>query len=402
VRIVGVLSDRTVESETVDGVEVRRVPIAPLDSRIVRDMKRFAGSEKAPSDRLMTTGAAPVEVGSPKPAQLSLKGRLRQAWAPFHEELVTRDFAARALEAVADRPGTVWHAHDLNAWAAAAAAQAKWGGKLVFDAHEFYSEKNFYRKPSRVELAKIRKEERDACRAADCVITVSESIADELQKRYAMSRRPVVVMNCPSYGARRVAPFDLHAKTGGEKVLVYIGLATFNRGIEVVIQALADMPGVHCALLGPVQRGYEPVLRRAAKAAGVEDRFHIVGAVAPEEVVATAATADAAVLLIQNSCLSYYYCSPNKLFEALAAGLPVVASDFPDLRRILTGHEIGRLCKPDDVAAVRTAILDVLARPREVVREKAVALSGSFSWEQEERKLLAVYHSFESQQLQPL
>ncbi len=96
--------------------------------------------------------------------------------------------------------------------------------------------------------------------------------------------------------------------------------------------------------------------------------------------------------MIQNVCLSYYYCSPNKLFEALAAGLPVVASDFPEMRRVVGNSEVAVLCQPDDPRAIRGAIREALGRDRAVVRPLAIRLAESYAWENESRKLVSLYH----------
>lgn len=380
VRLVGVRTPGVAEAESVEGIDVLRVDARPLDSRLLN-----RGASSAPA----FTGGLVSRPG----AKARLRAGLRRRWNPVHERLAEAAFssAAAAVAGAAD----VYHAHDLNALRPALALRKRYGGRVVLDAHEFYSERNFYYQPPALERRLIRWEEGRGCRAADTVITVSESIANALWRRYGLPARPTVVMNCPVATGVPEGRERLAAKLGVRgKVVLYLGAVTYNRGIEQTIEAIARLTDVHLALLGPVQRGYRPAVEAAAASAGVADRLHVLAPVAPDQVIAAAAGADAAVALIQNACLSYYYCSPNKVFEALAAGLPVVASDFPDLRRVLAGSEAAALCAPSEPDAIAAALTEVLARPREVTRAAALRLAALYTWEREGAKLTALYRSF--------
>jgi glycosyltransferase involved in cell wall biosynthesis len=201
-------------------------------------------------------------------------------------------------------------------------------------------------------------------------------------------------MNCPEAAPIAGSPARLSERLGvTSKIVIYIGALTWNRGIEQVIGAMRSMEGVDFALLGHAQPGYVEGIKSLVGRLGMAGRVHFLGSVPSAEVTRTASGADAAVILVQNACLSYYYCSPNKLFEALAAGLPVVASDFPDLRRVVMGQQVGLLCDPADEGAIRNALERVLGWPRDEVKLRALALAARYTWEVEGRKLLKVYAS---------
>lgn len=388
VRLLGVSTSGQDEHETIDGISVDRLVLRPWDSRL---LKRGRGA------------AAPVFETRPeaqrRPARaLRLRELAARAYGPFHEEVVEREFVRRAVACVASAPTRVYHAHDLNAYGAAAEARSRFGGKVVLDHHEFYSERNAYRKPGIAERRWLRLKEGRAARRADLNVTVSGSIAEALKSRYRLANRPAVVMNCPEPSSAAPGP-RLSDRLGGGVVLLYIGSATWNRGLEQVVDVLPQRGQWRLALLGSAQRGYREALEDRARRRGVAERVHFLGAVPAGEVVGVAAGADAAVLFIQNACLSYYYCSPNKLFEALAAGLRIAASDFPELRNVVASGEAGALCgNPADTAAVLTTIDAALAMPRDAVAVRARRLAERFSWTHEGAKLLAAYERLANQE----
>src|SRR6202008_1790834 len=96
---------------------------------------------------------------------------------------------------------------------------------------------------------------------------------------------------------------------------------------------------------------------------GVADRVVFAGAVPPEDVGATAAAARGGLCTIRNGGRGYYLFPPNKFFEYLHAGLPVVASDFPELRRIIDSYQAGVTCDPEDPRAIAAAIGSVVDDP---------------------------------------
>ena len=113
-------------------------------------------------------------------------------------------------------------------------------------------------------------------------------------------------------------------------------------------------------------------------------------AVPTDDVVRWAAGADVGLALIQNVSLSYFLSLPNKLFEYVAAGLPVVASDFPELRGVVEGRGLGVVCPPDDRDAIARAIAWTLDDPERHARLRAAARAAAaeLTWDRESRILV--------------
>ena len=150
-------------------------------------------------------------------------------------------------------------------------------------------------------------------------------------------------------------------------------------------------------LMGPAKPSFRVRLDEVAQKFGASERVHFVDAVPTDEVLLWASSADIAITLIQPYSLSYRYSAPTKMFEALMAGAPQVASDFPEIRRVLADNGVGPagiLVDPEDQEAVTTAIHTLLdnADLRAELSENAGALAReTYNWENQEKVLYALY-----------
>ena len=164
-------------------------------------------------------------------------------------------------------------------------------------------------------------------------------------------------------------------------LVLYVGRLQPERGLEQLILAAAKCPELVVTLMGDGPAEYVSTLRVSASAAGIASRFHVVPPVPPDQVVQTAHAADVGMTAFRDTGLSTRSTLPNKLFEYLAAGLPVVASQFPPMAQIVENYDVGVTCDPDDPDAVAAAIRQVVSDPgrhRELKRNALVA-SKAFS-----------------------
>jgi glycosyltransferase involved in cell wall biosynthesis len=174
---------------------------------------------------------------------------------------------------------------------------------------------------------------------------------------------------------------------------IYVGSVTINRGIEVCVRALAHYPELHFATVGPRRKQNEIELLEIARAEGVSERFHLVDPVAEDAVVGFIRDADVSVLPIQNVCLSYYYCMPNKLFESVFSGLPVVVADLVELRRFVERYPCGVVMDETDPRDAARAIRAVAeSRDRYILGADQLAeVRGTYSWPAQAGMLLEAY-----------
>jgi glycosyltransferase involved in cell wall biosynthesis len=130
-----------------------------------------------------------------------------------------------------------------------------------------------------------------------------------------------------------------------------------------------------------------------AESLGVADRFHLVSAVPSNDVPRFISDADCSVIAIQNVCLSYYYCFPNKLLESVFAGLPVVAARLVELEKFIAKYSVGIIADETDPEALAIAIRKVIA-DRSAFRATPKVLdqiAEIYSWESQQKKLINLY-----------
>ncbi|HTS14843.1 MAG TPA: glycosyltransferase family 4 protein [Candidatus Sulfotelmatobacter sp.] len=303
--------------------------------------------------------------------------------------------------AAAAPPADVWHAHDLNTLPAADRAARARGGAVVYDSHEVFLEAGANaRRPAWARRVLAGRERRMARRAAR-IITVNDEIADLFAARWQVAR-PTVVMNCsPAWTPPQPPPDRLREAVGlaaGTPLVLYHGALLADRGLPQTIDALArpELAGVHLVLLG--DGPLAPRLRDLAATPSVAGRVHLLPPVPPDALPPWVASADVGVMANQPSNANERLSTPNKLFEALAAGLPVVSSDFPARRHILLDDPLGPLgavCDPTDPAALAGALAGVLgldASARAALRQRVLeAAHTRYTWDRQAANLVGVY-----------
>ena len=257
---------------------------------------------------------------------------------------------------------------------------------VVYDARDIYiAAQNIARLPGPLRGVFARLE-RGWARAADRVMTVNVPYGEVMASRWEVPV-PAVVLNC-SYRQTppAIPPRKFHDLLGLDpsvRVVLYQGGFSPDRGIEQLLEAVPSVEGAVLALLG--YGGLEAEIRRRIATAGLADRVHIVPAVPPDELLGWVASADVVAMPIQPSNLNHRLTTPNKLFEAMAVGVPVVASDLPGMATIVQETGCGVVCDPTDPAAIAAAVrsvLDATPEARAAIRDRAlVAAQHTYCWE---------------------
>jgi glycosyltransferase involved in cell wall biosynthesis len=400
------------ESEIRKGVEYLRVDLTPSIADIVKQtglppwMLALFGSGEA----VLALIAMPV-------IMVRAGGRMLKPWITDATRRVGRKVVARwggvgramvkyslhglsryAIRTAAVRSHCeqfrpeVIHAHDLSALPVALLAGAHVVARVVYDAHELEAHRNGLTPLDQRLTALI---ERRHIVQADRVITVCESIATHLEREYGIPR-PAVIMNAPDPAPPSEVQRGLRAVVGlptSVPLAVYVGKVTFGRGLQQLVQAMPHMPAVHVAMLGPRVEHIAERLVDLAGRLGVANRLHLVDSVPPAEVVPFIATADLGVVPIQDVCLSYRYCMPNKLFEMAFAGIPVCVSNLPEMRAFVEREHVGMVMDERDPRDIARAVMALYERRDEYVAkgENLERMKAQYAWSNQAEQLRRCY-----------
>lgn len=294
-------------------------------------------------------------------------------------------------------------AHDLPVLPAAAEVAKYHGAKLIYDSHELYCEQEFEPRLQRMWKA-IEKRFIGAC---DAVITVNPSIACELKNRYNLPKVDVVQNAEHAEGPPPLKGRLFHEAFGLDPraiIILFQGGLLPGRNLETLVDAMARVaaPQVHLVFLGdgPLARK----LSRRVAARGVEHRVHFHPAVAQQSLLRYTASADLGLIPYRATCLNNLYCTPNKLFEYIAAAVPITATDLPEMRRLIAGNDIGLMVdtgSPETLAgAIDSAVGD--GAQLEKFRANLRTVRSRVNWAEESKIVVEIFRRFKpAQSAQP-
>ncbi|MCO5090664.1 glycosyltransferase [Bosea sp. (in: a-proteobacteria)] len=276
-------------------------------------------------------------------------------------------FGVEMLEAALRHECFAFHGHDIPSALVALTAAHRTGAHAVCDFHEWFSENVAWDVEADAWLPHKAREkkafqclERFALRRASELVTVCESIAEAMGEELGDGRKPLVVRNIPqiAQASSKVYP-PLKRQLGladDDFVLLWQGGTGPTRLIEPIIEALAFMPRCHFAIRGPSLDLFGAGYREIAARVGAADRLLLLDPVPSQDVVAAARGADAGIWTLPKLCRNFTFALPNKVFEYLASGLPVIAADYVEVRRIVDAYQVGALFDPYDPQSIAAAI----------------------------------------------
>lgn len=232
-------------------------------------------------------------------------------------------------------------------------------------------------------------------------IAVNDSIADRMRDLHRGVARPVVVRSMPErwsvdrelVAAHRRQFLDRLGADEDTFLLMYHGAVSRGRGVESLVQVLQGRPDVALVVLGAGDPRYLGELKRLAERSAVSERVLFLEPVSLARLGEYVGAADAGMVTVPRSSDSYYLMLPNKFFENIQAGTPVIASDFPEVGAIVRRYDIGLLVDPSDVAEIGRAVDRLRDDPALGARLRAnVRLARQeLCWENEQRRLVEAY-----------
>ena len=256
---------------------------------------------------------------------------------------------------------------------------------LVFDAHEIFPEVPEVTDRPFVKKVWTKIEDLIFPRLKN-TYTVCGSIADYYNEKYHINMQ--VVRNIP---LRKIRTIRLALKASpmsvkGKKVILYQGAVNAGRGIEWMIDAMPYLDNYVFYVVGEGDKSKE--FKEKVQKMHLTDRVIFTGRVPFEDLSNYTARADIGINLLENWGLSYYYSLPNRIFDYIQEGIPILSCDFPEIRKIITRYRIGMLVNNYDPQHIASTIRRLSIRGKD--RSAFSAANAELCWENEAQVLLKV------------
>ena len=139
-------------------------------------------------------------------------------------------------------------------------------------------------------------------------------------------------------------------------LIMYHGVLMPGRGIETLIRLTDKNPNIASIILGNGNAGYIDSLHRMAKNLDVDKRVLFHPAVSLDDLWKYVGAVDLSFMMIEGKVKSYYYALPNKFFESIQSLTPIIASNFPEMKRLIDKYKIGLTCDPNDLDSINDCV----------------------------------------------
>lgn len=287
------------------------------------------------------------------------------------------------------------HCNDLNALPIGVLCKILNKKKIVYDAHEY--EINHKPNESKTSIKLKYYLEKFLINLADKVITVSESIANEYVKLYNITK-PTVVLNTPNFqdsNRKNIFREKFHISKH-QTIFLYQGNLSNGRGIEFLLGTFNSMwldyvenEIDNCPVI--IFLGYGFFEDQIIDVSKTVKNVFFHPAVSYNEIFDFTSSADFGISMIEDVCLSYRFCLPNKLFEYLMADIPIIVSDLFEMKRFVKNNKVGIIIKNNSIDGIKEAIKNALISDKKDFILNIKKVKRVYNWEEQEKFLLKVY-----------
>ena len=250
--------------------------------------------------------------------------------------------------------------------------------KLVFDAHEYFTEvPELINHPKKQAL--WRKVEGFGIPKAHLCYTVSRTIADRFMMSYGKEFHLIRNISAPS------SQSQIYSDKLPENFIIYQGVLNLGRGIELMIETMDFLPQLHLVICG--EGDLSKALREKAKE---KENIHFLGRIPGKALMSITQKAKLGLSLEENLGFNYAAALPNKIFSYLEAEIPCICSDLPEMSSIVSSHKIGEVLRERNPASLSNLISQIIAN-RENYQAALELAKKQINWEQESKKLIELY-----------
>ncbi len=260
---------------------------------------------------------------------------------------------------------------------------------IIFDSHEYFTGtpevihrpfvRNVWKRIERSIVPKLR-----------YCITVNDSIAGLFREEYGINFH--VIRNIPA--KRRIDSMPTREELGlpsDKKVILLQGAGiNIQRGAEEMVTAMQYLDGILLLIIGGGD--VLPVLKEIAGRLKLEDKVLFIPKLKPEKLAGYTALADLGLTLDKDTNINYRFSLPNKLFDYIHAGIPVLASPLPEIRKIIEQYGIGGFIQNHDPQHIAQRIQEIF-RDTEQYRkwkENLQKAASELTWDHEKKGIEAM------------
>ncbi|MDD2634496.1 MAG: glycosyltransferase [Bacteroidales bacterium] len=273
-------------------------------------------------------------------------------------------------------------ANDLDTLIAAGVASKLKKIKIIYDSHELFTEvPELENKPRKKKIWK-RIEEKFINRAS-ASYTVCQPIADYYNKLYDINMQ--VIRNLPQL---RTFPDDYETRP---KLLIYQGALNKERGIEIMIQIMQYIPDYKLVIAG--KGDLEKELKQLTNELNLSNKVQFTGNLNFDALYNLTKTARLGFSLEQGESLNYKYSLPNKIFDYIQAGVPVICSDLPEMSKIVNKYVCGINIKTSEPQILAEYLKSILAENKQLNRfhKNCKKAAQELNWNNEEKILKEIF-----------
>lgn len=265
---------------------------------------------------------------------------------------------------------------------------------LIYDSHELFCDvPELLHNPVKRKIW-LKLESRIVPHLKHC-ITVNDSIAAIFEERYKVKFH--VVRNIPD-GEPEFSP-----KTKGQlnipanrKIILLQGAGiNIDRGAEELVTSMKYVNGAMLYIIGSGDCWKQ--LREMVVDLGLREKVVMIGRIPKKELAHYTRHADLGISIDKNTNPNYYNSLPNKIFDYLHAGVPVLASRLPEIEKIITAYEVGDFIEDHEPATIAEKINELLSSPKlDVFKRNTAKVKEELNWSLEKQRLLAVIQNVET------
>ena len=281
----------------------------------------------------------------------------------------------------------IYFAEDLYTLPFVAAIAKIKKAKVYYNSREIYAHIGGLR--DRPMLQKIVKSiEKFFITKVDLVMTTGPLDSEYIEKLYNI-KDTLVVRNIPLY-QNAISKIDLRNKfnIGHDKLLlVYQGVILHGRGLKQIINSIAKLPKAVLIIFGDGEQKNH--FKQLAEKLNINDRIVFARTYNQKELINYTAGGDVGLSLVENISISYYHALPNKLFEYIMAGLPVLCSDLPQMKKIVDDYKVGESINMENEENIITVLNKWFENPNLLseYRNNCVTAAKELNWQEEYKKV---------------